>query len=69
MNGDVSGIKQSYIAKKGVYLQSDGETVYDYSDRGATVDGDEAVAESAPIDIVNTDEVESISDDGSVLAI
>ncbi len=69
MNGDVSGIKQSYIAKKGVYLQSDGETVYDYSDRGATVDGDEVVAESAPIDIVNTDEVESISDDGSVLAI
>lgn len=31
MVGDVSGIKQDYIAKKGVYLQSDGTTEYDYS--------------------------------------
>lgn len=32
MVGDVSGIKQTYIAKKGVYLQSDGTKPYNYSE-------------------------------------
>ena len=32
MNGDVSGIKQHYIAKKGVYLQGDGAKEYKYSE-------------------------------------
>ena len=32
MVGDVSGVKRNYIAKTGVYLQSDGKADYDYSD-------------------------------------
>lgn len=31
MNGDVSGVKQHYIAKKGVYLQGEGNEHYTYS--------------------------------------
>jgi hypothetical protein len=37
MNGDVSGVKQDYIATKGVYLQGDGDSEYDYSDKGSKV--------------------------------
>lgn len=32
MVGDVSNVKQTYLAKKGVYLQSDGITPFDYSE-------------------------------------
>jgi len=32
MVGDVSGIKKQYIAKNGVYLQSDGKREYNYTD-------------------------------------
>lgn len=32
MVGDVSNVKQTYLAKKGVYLQSDGVTPFDYSE-------------------------------------
>lgn len=32
MVGDVSNIKQTYIATSGVYLQSDGKTDFDYSE-------------------------------------
>lgn len=32
MNGDVSGIKQSYIATQGVYLQGNGKKDYDYKE-------------------------------------
>lgn len=34
MVGDVSNIKQTYIATSGVYLQSDGKTDFDYSEVG-----------------------------------
>lgn len=37
MVADVSGVKQDYIAKKGVYLQSDG-SAYDYGEKEVTVD-------------------------------
>lgn len=33
MNGDVSGVKQHYIANTGVYLQGDGKSEYDYSEK------------------------------------
>lgn len=43
MNGDVSGVKQHYIADSGVYLQGDGDKEYDYSNKVAvvTLDDDE----------------------------
>lgn len=41
MNGDVSSVKQHYIASNGVYLQGDGKTEYNYSDKGGTDDSDE----------------------------
>lgn len=37
MNGDVSGVKQHYIADSGVYLQGDGDKEYDYSNKVAVV--------------------------------
>lgn len=37
MNGDVSGVKQHYIANSGVYLQGDGDKEYDYSNKVAVV--------------------------------
>ena len=36
MNGDVSGVKQHYIASTGVYLQGDGTKEYDYSEKNST---------------------------------
>lgn len=35
MNGDVSGVKQHYIASTGVYLQGDGTKEYDYSEKNS----------------------------------
>lgn len=37
MNGDVSGVKQHYIADSGVYLQGDGDKEYDYSNKVTVV--------------------------------
>lgn len=37
MNGDVSGVKQHYIAESGVYLQGDGDKEYDYSNKVTVV--------------------------------
>ena len=46
MVGDVSGVKRHYIAKHGVYLQSDGTKEYNYTDdensRVAVVESDQA---------------------------
>lgn len=50
MNGDVSSIKQDYIAKNGVYLQGDGNKDYDYSEKGVEI-----------VNISDTDEVEDNS--------
>lgn len=41
MNGDVSGVKQHYIADSGVYLQGDGDKEYDYSNKVAVVSLDD----------------------------
>jgi hypothetical protein len=38
MVGDVSSVKQSYIAEKGVYLQSDGEQPYNYEEQKEELD-------------------------------
>lgn len=70
MVGDVSGVKQSYIASRGVYLQSDGETTYDYSDRGANVDSNEIPVEpSEKIEITDTSDVANIVEGGTVISI
>lgn len=50
MNGDVSSVKQDYIAKNGVYLQGDGNKDYDYSEKGVEI-----------VNISDTDEVEDNS--------
>lgn len=50
MNGDVSSIKQDYIAKNGVYLQGEGNKDYDYSEKGVEI-----------VNISDTDEVEDNS--------
>lgn len=41
MNGDVSGVKQHYIAHSGVYLQGDGDKEYDYSNKVSVVEVDD----------------------------
>lgn len=38
MNGDVSGVKKDYIATKGVYLQSDGNSEFNYEEQNAEID-------------------------------
>lgn len=40
MNGDVSGVKQHYIAKKGVYLQGEGNEHYTYSQSSSDAESD-----------------------------
>ena len=55
MNGDVSGVKQDYIATTGVYLQGDGNKEYDYSIKVAVV----SVNDDSD-DTVNSDEGEII---------
>ena len=50
MSGDVSSVKQDYIAKNGVYLQGDGNKDYDYSEKGVEI-----------VNISDTDEVEDNS--------
>lgn len=42
MNGDVSGVKQHYIADSGVYLQGDGDKEYDYSNKVTVVNLDDS---------------------------
>lgn len=63
MNGDVSGVKQHYIADSGVYLQGDGDKEYDYSNKVAVVTLDdeqeqdntvEELIEDTQINIPNT---------------
>lgn len=53
MVGDVSNVKQTYLAKKGVYLQSDGVTPFDYSEV-------ETMIRESGGEIENTNEVISI---------
>ncbi len=65
MNGDVSGVKQHYIANSGVYLQGDGDKEYDYSNKVAvvTVDDEQELED-------NTGEIQEnavINNSGSVL--
>lgn len=40
MNGDVSGVKQHYIAKSGVYLQGGGNEHYTYSQNSSDTESD-----------------------------
>lgn len=47
MNGNISGVKQDYIATHGVYLQGNGDKNYDYSDNVAIVT-EEDIGQSEP---------------------
>lgn len=53
MAGDVSGVKQHYIAKTGVYLQGDGKSEYDYSEKTSEDTSEEDNSEQAE-DVVET---------------
>lgn len=63
MNGDVSGVKQDYIATTGVYLQGDGNKEYDYSNK--TVNNEEDDIDTDVADNVEVIEVDGISIDNS----
>lgn len=66
MNGDVSGVKQHYIASTGVYLQGDGTKEYDYSEKNSAYseeDNEEqetATETATAINDINDGEVVSI---------
>jgi len=47
MVGNVSGVKQHYIAQHGVYLQGDGKREYNYSEKKTPVDDSEITSEVA----------------------
>ena len=51
MVGDVSGVKQTYISKNGVYLQGDGSKEYDYSEKtvSSIFDTDDNMEETSEI--------------------
>lgn len=40
MNGDVSGVKQDYIANSGIYLQGDSKGKYDYKEKADEYESD-----------------------------
>lgn len=62
MVGDVSGIKQHYIAKKGVYLQGGTNSEYDYSEQSLNdIIKSTGVQESDLLDN-NTQEIEELKD-------
>lgn len=62
MVGDVSGVKKHYIAKKGVYLQGDGNKEYDYSEKESNDENIETTDELLTIQTPdNTNEAEILS--------
>lgn len=61
MNGDVSGVKKSYIAKKGVYLQGNGDEQYDYSEKASTINQDTETTDQ-DTETINED-TETINED------
>lgn len=56
MVGDVSGIKQTYIAKQGVYLQGDGDKKYDYSEKKTSETDDDNIEEYEEEQFTQSDE-------------
>lgn len=51
MNGDVSGVKQSYIATQGVYLQGNGKKDYDYKEVIQSNNEDDDIEQEEDTDI------------------
>lgn len=51
MNGDVSGVKQSYIATQGVYLQGNGKKDYDYKEVISDNNEDDDIEQEEDTDI------------------
>ena len=75
MNGDVSGVKQSYIAKKGVYLQGDGDKEYKYSEtevnRNNIVDTDDSDIELSeePLVVEEVQQINTVNTTDGVISI
>lgn len=68
MDGDVSHVKNDYIAKTGVYLQGDGDKEYDYKERQQSEDSiDETYETEEAFD--NTVENAEAADETGVLSI
>ena len=64
MDGDVSHVKNDYIAKTGVYLQGAGDKEYDYKERQTDLDTEETIEETETLA-----EEQSITEDNGVLSI
>lgn len=72
MNGDVSGVKQHYIASTGVYLQGDGTKEYDYSEKNSAYsEEDNEEQETATETATEIETATAINDinDGEVVSI
>lgn len=71
MDGDVSHVKNDYIAKTGVYLQGAGDKEYDYKERQQSEDSiDETYETEETIDETEAlAEEQSIAEDNGVLSI
>jgi hypothetical protein len=75
MVGDVSHVKKTYIAQKGVYLQSDGETEYDYSEKEQNINdmivnsGGEAVNNQTETTEATTDVSVETNESDNILSI
>lgn len=72
MVGDVSGVKQHYIAKKGVYLQGDGNKHYNYSEKPNSEDEEEEYTDNneyITINIANTPDIPSEEMENGVISI
>lgn len=62
MNGNISGVKQDYIATQGVYLQGNGDKNYDYSDKVAIVT-EEDIGQS------ETESIDTMTGENDVISI
>ena len=72
MNGDVSGVKQHYIASTGVYLQGDGTKEYDYSEKNSAYSEEDNEEQEIATEIATeTETATAINDinDGEVVSI
>lgn len=65
MVGDVSGVKQHYISKNGVYLQGDGTKEYDYSEKVNDIQENDAQEEELTFENVNIPELNNSIQDSN----
>ena len=65
MVGDVSGVKQHYISKNGVYLQGDGTKEYDYSEKVNDIQENDEQEEELTFENVNIPELNNSIQDSN----